>query len=166
MIDIPTLCKQYGIRKMGDEDAGIISALCAENTQFYRYCTANPTVEQILDDLHALPQGVEASDKYYIGFYRDGALTAVMDLIDGYPLPDIAFIGFFMMNKAFQGRGIGTAIISDVAAALKSMGKSSIRLAIDKGNPQSTRFWEKNGFKVIKEVEQSGHALLIAEKTL
>ena len=89
-----------------------------------------------------------------------------MDLIDGYPEPEIAFIGFFMMNKDLQGRGVGTAIIRETAAYLKATGKTTIRLAIDKGNPQSTHFWKKNGFIVIKEVDRNGWTALVAEKQL
>ena len=89
-----------------------------------------------------------------------------MDLIDGYPEPETAFIGFFMMNKDLQGQGIGTAIIQETAAYLKTAGKTAIRLAIDKGNPQSTYFWKKNGFIVIKEVDRNGWTALVAEKKL
>lgn len=117
------------------------------------------------EHLHITPPDIELKDKYYIGFYQEGTLIAVMDLIDGYPEPDIAFIGFFMMNIAFQGQEIGSSIIQDLAAYLKASGKTAIRLAIDKGNPQSTHFWKKNGFLVIKEVDRNGWTVLVAEKS-
>ena len=44
--------------------------------------------------------------------------------------------------------------------------RSDVRLGIDKGNPQSNHFWNKNGFLVIKEVDQDGGTILVAEKTL
>lgn len=71
-----------------------------------------------------------------------------------------------MMNKDLQGQGTGTAIIQEAAAYLKTAGKTSIRLAIDKGNPQSTHFWKKNGFIVIKEVDRNEWTALVAKKTL
>ncbi len=166
MIDITKLSRRYDIRKMSDKDALKILKLCQENTQFYKYCEAEPTEEQILSDLHVTPPGKEASDKYYIGYYENETLIAVMDFIDGYPKEDIAFIGFFMMNKAYQGRQIGSAVIREACAYLKSVGKWSVRLAIDKDNPQSTHFWKKNGFSVINEVDRNGWTLLVAEKTL
>ena len=106
------------------------------------------------------------SDKYYVGFYEDKALVAVMDLIDGYPNADIAYIGFFMMNPIYQGNQIGTAIISEVIDYLRSIGKTAVRLAIDKGNPQSTYFWKKNGFMIISEADVNGWTKLVAEKQL
>ena len=39
-------------------------------------------------------------------------------------------------------------------------------LGIDKENPQSNHFWAKNGFSVIREVEQDEGTILVAEKCL
>ena len=89
-----------------------------------------------------------------------------MDLINGYPSGDSVFIGFFMMNKQLQGNQIGTEIIQEVCKYLKSIGISTVLLGIDKDNPQSNHFWQKNGFFVIKEVEQNGGIVLVAKKIL
>ena len=89
-----------------------------------------------------------------------------MDLIDGYPGKDTAFIGFFMVRTAVQQFGIGSRIISDTADYLKKTGKTAIQLGIDKGNPQSTAFWKKNGFHIMKEVKRAGGIILLAERTL
>ena len=166
MIDISKLSSSYDIRRMDDSDVDSILSFCRKNTQFYEYCEAEPTREQVLGDLHITPPGIGLSDKYYIGFYRKETLIAVMDLIDGYPEPDAAYIGFFMMKKYRQGQQIGSAIIRETAAYLKSIGKTAIRLGIDKDNPQSTHFWKKNGFHVISEVERDGWTALVAEKAL
>ena len=166
MIDISKISSLYDIRRMDDSDVDSILSFCQRNTQFYEYCEVEPTREQVLNDLHIAPLGISLSDKYYIGFFQKETLIAVMDLIDGYPEPEIAFIGFFMMNKDLQGHGIGTAIIQETAAYLKTTEKAAIRLAIDKGNPQSMHFWKKNGFIVIKEVDRNGWTALVAEKQL
>ena len=166
MINVLELSKKYEVRKMKDSDAEHILNLCSGNAQFYRYCEAEPTIEQVLNDLHIVPPNISMSDKYYVGFYEDKALVAVMDLIDGYPYADIAYIGFFMMNPTYQGNQIGTAIIRDVMDYLRSIGKTAVRLAIDKGNPQSTHFWKKNGFEIISEAYVNGWTKLVAEKQL
>ena len=166
MIDIAALSREYAVRRLDDSDADGILALCEGNPQFYRYCEARPSREQVLRDLHITPPGVGLSDKYYVGFYQEDVLVAVMDLIDGYPEPEIAFIGFVMMSRAFQGRHVGSAIIREAAAYLQAAGKTAIRLAIDKANPQSTHFWKRNGFRVIMEVEREGWTVLVAEKPL
>lgn len=140
--------------------------ICRQNTVFYEYTEARPTRENIIYDMNATPPGITMSDKYYFGFFDDGEPVAVMDLIDGYPEPEIAYIGFFMMNPKYQGKQIGTAIVGEVIDYLKSTGKTAVRLAIDKGNPQSSHFWKKNGFEVIYAADVNGWTKLVAEKKL
>lgn len=166
MIEISKLSRRYSVRRLREADAEEILRLCKANTQFYEYCGAEASVEQIRNDLRITPPGVDISSKYYVGFYQGRELVAVMDLIDGYPDAQTAFIGFFMMNKAYQGRQIGSGIIGEVAEYLNSVGITAIRLGIDKGNPQSTHFWKKNGFAVFREVERDDWTILIAEKRL
>ena len=166
MIDILKLSKKYDVRKMQDKDAESILELCYGNELYYKYCEAEPTREQVLSDMQVTPPDTALSYKYYVGFYENDTLVAVMDLIDGYPEPEIAYIGFFMMSVDHQGKGTGSAIVSEVAEYLRSTGKTSIMLAIDKGNPQSTHFWKKNGFIVIREVNRNGWTALVAEKEL
>ncbi len=166
MINVPELSKKYEVRKMEDSDAESILNLCSENAQFYQYCEAKPTIGQVLNDLHIVPPNISMADKYYVGFYEDKTLVAVMDLIDGYPNASIAYIGLFMMNLTYQGKQEGTAIISEVMDYLRSIGKKAVRLAIDKGNPQSTHFWKKNGFEIISEADVNGWTKLVAEKSL
>lgn len=166
MIDVTKLSTRYQVRRMADSDAEDILKLCRQNTQYYRYCGKRPSRKRIISDLHLTPPDTPASDKYYVGFFEGGVLVAVMDLIDGYPERDSAFIGFFMMNRKLQGRQIGSAIVQEVCRYLKQIGMKSVGLGIDKGNPQSAHFWEKNGFVVTREVEQDGRAILAAQKPL
>jgi len=166
MFDMTKLSSRYSVRLMDDSDADDILAFCLKNTQYYQYCGKQPSRELILNDLRVTPPGVPASSKYYVGFYDGDLLVAVLDLIDGYPERCNAFIGFFMMNRQLQGREIGSGIIREVCRCLKEAGITSVLLGIDAENPQSTHFWKKNGFLVIREVEQDGWAVLLAEKTL
>ena len=166
MIDISMLSKKYSIVRLDDSDADDILDFCRKNTLYYQYCGAETSKEQVLNDLHITPPGVDTADKYYVGIFNGEKMVAVLDLIDGYPESDIAYIGFFMMNAALQGRQIGSAIIQDVCAYLKQIGKTAIQLGIAKDNPQANHFWKKNSFTVIKEVERDGWTILVAEKKL
>lgn len=75
-----------------------------------------------------MPKGKSFDDKYYIGFYQKGKLVAVMDFITEYPNKETVYIGFFMMNKKMQGKGIGTDIIAEVCSCLKENGFSKVEL--------------------------------------
>ena len=166
MIDIRKLSSCYAVRYLKDSDVEDILDLCLGNPKFYMYTAARPEKEEIQNDMRMTPPGTDPSAKHYVGFFRERDLVAVMDLIDGYPSPEMAYIGFFMMNPLYQGQGTGTAIISEAADYLREAGKTTIRLAIDKGNPQSSGFWKKNGFTVIAEEDVNGWKKLIAEKSL
>ena len=128
MIDISMLSNQYIIRRLNDSDTDDILDFCQKNTMYYQYCGAEISKDQVLNDLHITPPGVDIADKYYVGFFNGEEMVAVLDLIEGYPEPDIGYIGFFMMNAALQGKQIGSAIIQDVCSYLKQIGKTAIRL--------------------------------------
>ena len=140
----------------------MLYAWMQRNDQYYRYCGGETSPGRIRQDLTLCPPGIPLAQKYYVGFFAAGTLVAVMDLVDGYPDADTAFIGFFMMNKSLQGRGVGTALVSEVLAYLTALGFAAVRLGIDKENPQSNHFWRKNGFTVLKEVPQARGVILLA----
>ena len=166
MTDISMLSNQYSVRRLDDSDADDILDFCRKNNLYYQYCGAETSKEQVLNDLHITPPGVDISDKYYVGFFKGEEMVAILDLIDGYPESGIGYIGFFMMNAALQGKQIGSTIIQDVCTYLKQIGKTAVRLGIAKDNPQANHFWKKNGFTVIKEVDREGWTVLVAEKKL
>ncbi len=165
-IEINKLSKRYDVRKLQLDDVEMIYIFCKNNTQYYEYCGKEPSIELIERDLKITPPGISIEQKYYIGFFENGKLIAVMDLEDGYPDTDYAYIGFFMMNHELQGKGIGTKIISEVFEYLREIGFQKCMLGIDKENPQSNHFWRKNSFEVIREVVQEEGAILVAEKQL
>ena len=166
MIEPGRLSSHYDVRTLKEADIEDILGICIENTLFYQYCNKKPCREEILNDMHIAPPNIDAGRKHYIGFFLNGELIAVMDLIDGYPAPETAYIGFFMVKSEVQGKQVGSSIVRDVLDYLRKTGKTAVRLAINKGNPQSSHFWEKNGFSVIKEVEKDEGTLLVAEQTL
>ena len=71
-----------------------------------------------------------------------------------------------MMNANYKGKGTGSEIITELATYLKDLRFTAIQLGIDKGNPQSTHFWAKNSFLILKEIEQEQGVILYAERKL
>ena len=165
-IKITKLSSAYRVRALTGGDLALIWDLCLQNTQFYQYCGKQPSKELIQSDMELTPPGKALSDKYYVGFFDNETLIAVMDLIDGYPDETTAYIGFFMLAKDRQGRGLGSRLIAEVCGYLKELGFQRVRLGIDKDNPQSNHFWIKNGFTVLAEVPQEEGVILLAQRTL
>ena len=115
----------------------------------------------------ALPPGKTANDKFYLGYYDNDNLTAVMDLILGYPDEETAYVGFFMTDVSVQGKGVGSTIISDLSQFICSQGYSDIQLGWVKDNPQAEHFWHKNGFKETgKLYEMDDYTVVEARKNI
>ena len=134
------------VRKLNDTDIDKIYEMMQGNPQYFQYCPPMATAQSIADDMNALPPRTTYADKYYIGYFEGEKLVAVMDLILNFPNKETAFIGFFMMNTAYQGKGVGTEIFEECCKKLAEENYHFIRLGFAKGNPQSEAFWIKNGF--------------------
>ena len=157
MLNISQLSTKYKIKKMGEEDVSRILNLEYDNPLYFAYCPPKPCRETVLNDLKALPEGKSHEDKFYIGFFENDCLIAIMDFILSFPEEDTIFIGLFMMDSKESGKGKGSTIIAEAFTAWKSEGYKKVRLAYMKGNMQSRSFWRKCGFTEIgveKENEQ------------
>ena len=143
--------KTFYVRKLNKNDIDLVYEMCCKNLMFYQYHPPFVTKDSILKDMEALPPNKSYDDKFYVGFFNNDNLIAIMDLILDYPETGIAFIGLFMTNTDYQNKGIGSNIINKITIYLKSLGYKKIHLGIDKGNLQSYNFWSKNNFKIINE---------------
>ncbi len=153
IMEIGRLSNVYQVRTLGPGDVERIFALSCGNRTFYQYHPPFVTRESILEDMEALPPGKEFRDKYYVGFFSGSQLLAVMDLVLDYPKQGIGFIGLFMLEESCQGRGLGSRLLEECLSCLRELGYQTVRLGADKENPQSNRFWQKNGFCQVAEWE-------------
>ena len=161
------LSTTYTVRKLTERDVDAIYALSLGNPLFYRYCPPDVTRESILEDMRALPPHKTYEDKYYVGFWQQNQLLAVLDLILQYPDKRTAFIGFFMVDQSVQGRGVGTRMISELCDALHRLGYEAVRLGYAKGNQQSLSFWLKNQFIPTGEERQNaGYTVVMLQRSL
>mgnify|MGYP003309309129 CR=1 FL=1 len=87
------------------------------------------------------------ADKHFFGWFDGEKLVAMMDLIWRHPKPDMAFIGWFILDASVQGSGLGRRLVSEVLAMLKKQGVNEVRLGRIEGNPQSEHFWHVCGFE-------------------
>ena len=156
-MELSQISKQYTVRKLTADDAEQVCALEAGNPLYFEFCPPAATVDSVLEDMQALPPDMTYDDKFYIGFFQNEQLVAVMDLILHYPDADTAFVGFFMMDQACQGKGIGSSIVGDTMHFLNEAGFIRVRLGVMKGNEQSRHFWLKNKF--LPTGEEADHGL-------
>lgn len=167
MLNISKLSTRYRVRKLGEEDSSIILHLQNGNPLYFEYCPPEPSITGIINDLRALPDGKSHNDKYYIGFFDNDHLVAIMDLIVSFPEEDTAFIGLFMMDSKESGKGKGSSIIDEALIAIRQEGYKKVRLAYMRGNPQSEAFWGKCGFIDIGvEKENNRGSVVVLERIL
>lgn len=166
-LKIENFSSNYHVRPITEQDVPTVYNLCLGNPVYYVHLKEEPSTERIIQDLGALPPKKTMADKFFVGFYMEDTLVAVMDLITEYPNPETAFIGWFIMNKAFQGQNIGTAIITEVLAYLKELGFHFVRLGCIKGNEPAKHFWTKNHFLPLGiEVEDEKYTIEVLQRTL
>lgn len=156
----------YRVRLLEEEDIPAVLELYRTNPLFFGSSGQNPGMEQVRRDMTVMPPGVGAGRKYFVGFYEGKMLAAVLDLIDGYPTRDTAYIGLFMVSGPLSGEGRGTALVESLWDYLRQTGISVLRLAYDRENPQSSHFWRKNGFRPIYDTSHPDYGeLTVAERT-
>ncbi len=157
----------YKARKLTESDVSDILNLYLDNTEYFKHCPPCPNCETVKEDLVALPPTKKATDKYFVGIFDGKSLVAVMDLIDRYPDNQTAFIGFLMVSKNQQGKGVGTFIVKALSQTLIADGYMRIKLGYIKTNLSAHSFWLKQGFQPTGTESARGHYTVIeAEKTL
>lgn len=166
MLDISKFSTAFLTQRLSEKNMDEIYEFCLTNPQYYDYCGAALEKRMIARDLTLLPEGKGMEDKYYVGLYDSDGLVAVLDVVDGFPDASTVFIGFFMINGTKSNKGIGSAVINALCAYLKSEGRSSVRLAYVKENPQAAHFWTKNMFCPIFEVNDERGHLVVGERAL
>lgn len=145
-MNLSRLVTSFQVRRLQDNDVPEILKLCRQNELYYQYRPPFVSRRSIIEDVTARPPGVKRQDKYYLGYFADHKLMAIIDLIWGYPEQSNAYIGFFMVAASVHGRGIGSQIIQELTAYLKANQITSVKLGWAKNNPQAAYFWKKNGF--------------------
>ncbi|MBQ7916031.1 MAG: GNAT family N-acetyltransferase [Firmicutes bacterium] len=157
----------FTVKKLTENDVPEMLKLCQGNPLYYKHMKICPTSENLKESMTALPSGKREADKYFVGFYDGNQLAAILDLILHFPNPQTAFIGWFIIAKEYQHQGTGSALVEEILSKLKHNNFSKVRLGYIKTNPQSRRFWEKNGFTPTGvESREEQYTVVIMEKIL
>lgn len=165
-IDISRFSDFYTLRRLTAEDTEDILWICSQHELYYAHSGKKCSAEEILRDMEALPPGKSAEDKYYVGYFEGDCLVGILDFIDGWPDADTAYIGFFMLDRLWQGKGNGVSLMEKLCIYCSGLGFKRVMLGWDKGNHQSGSFWRKMGFVPVKEVEQEHGTIVVAERVL
>jgi len=148
-LDIQSLGTGYEVRRLTEADITDVVLLMRSNRRHWRKMGVKPSRSRLTEIISSVPGATGGEDSYFVGFYDDDAdLVAVLDLICGYPEPDDAFIGWFMVDDAQQGRGVGSSIFADVRASMKAQGYDHLEVRCPKESAPSLAFWQAQGFEL------------------
>lgn len=151
--DLKKWLPEYNINKITDKEYEDLYMLEQTNTYYFSCEQDHPvTYEEAIAGISALPPNTKYEQKFYIGFYKNGQLEAIMDYIEGYPILDTVFIGLFMIDGNKSRKGIGSKIISNYIEVLRKNQVKNIKLGCIAENIQSFPFWKSMGFKEVDRV--------------
>ncbi|HFU4116518.1 TPA: GNAT family N-acetyltransferase [Streptococcus suis] len=160
---ISLFSSRFQVRKLTEADLEQVLALYQTNPLYFEHFPPLPSLESLANDLVDCPPGKSLSDKYFLGFWEHNRLVAILDLIDGYPTAEIAYIGLFMVDANLSGQGLGSRIMAELLPQLATRFKK-VRLGYVESNPQSSYFWSKLGFCPTGEIkEMAGRRIVLAE---
>ncbi len=165
-LDIGAFSSEYAVRRITEREIADVYRLCRENRRYYRYMKTKPTLRGLTEVISEVPSGSAPENKHFVGFYdNDENLTAILDLITGYPEGDDAFIGWFMVDAKRQGAGVGSQLFADLRAAMKAQGYDRLSLAVLPENTEAIAFWQKQGFAFSgKDSEWNGRSVSLMER--
>ena len=164
-IDPGSLSGEYRVTQAEPSDADSLFGLYSSNSQYFEHFSIEPTKERLTEDMTMLPDGCDREQKHFLVYHYGDSPAAILDLIEDYPSEGTCYIGLFMVRADLTGRGIGTAIISELCVTLSALGFKAIRLAYGKNYARAEHFWTKNGFVPEREafLEEYGE-LIVAQR--
>ncbi|MEH8202814.1 GNAT family N-acetyltransferase [Aeromonas veronii] len=120
------------------------------------------------EELVACPPDLPISAKHLIGRWEEGELTAVIDLLRGYPNPDTAYLGLLLVGEPWQGAGRGQALYLHACTLARSWGATRLRLSVIASNEAALAFWQRRGFTECYRREVPGYRAeaIVLERSL
>lgn len=167
LLEFKHLSSRYMIKQFTEVDVSSIYELCVGNPIYYEYIKSVPTYENIKDSLTELPPNISLDKKYFVGYYKEEQLIALLDIITGYPNEQTVFIGWFMVRKELQGTGIGSNIIAEALLYFREEKFQAVQLGYVKGNKQSEGFWRKNKFYPVgREKDTNDYTVVVMQREI
>ena len=101
LVHVPGLDRQgLRVERLYPEDRARVADLCRRATDFFALVEGAPASEATAAEvLEVGPPGVDASEKFVLGFLRGDTPVGIVDLIDGYPTQGVWCVGLFVVES-------------------------------------------------------------------
>ncbi|AEB48800.1 GNAT family N-acetyltransferase [Aeromonas veronii] len=157
------------LRRLQTSDAPALQRLFEQAPSYQAAVSNAPLSAQAgEEELVACPPGLPLSDKHLIGRWEQGELTAVIDLLRGYPNPDTAYLGLLLVGEPWQGSGRGQSLYLHACTLASSWGATRLRLSVIASNESALSFWLRRGFTECYRRELAGYRAeaIVLERSL
>jgi ribosomal protein S18 acetylase RimI-like enzyme len=143
---------------LGELDLSRLTELCLDCTAFYELVEGQPATDATAAEiLGPLEPKYARGIKHVWGVEARGKLTAVAELLQGYPSTHEWYIGLLLVAPEQRRKGLGTEFCIMMLTWMAARGAKTVRLVVHQQNAVARRFWERQGFAIERElVKQSG----------
>ena len=97
-------------------------------------------------DLLEIPPGKSLRDKHSFLIFNPLKPAGVMDIVQGYPSGEIAFIGLLLFTEGNQSKGYGREALNFAKSLARSWNCSHIHISVISTNIRAQSFWQREGF--------------------
>jgi ribosomal protein S18 acetylase RimI-like enzyme len=115
-----------------------------------------------------VPEGTFPDDKAPFGVWLGDELVGILDLLLRYPDVQTVYLGLLLIDRAHQGRGVGTAAFQALERDLlpRWPWARRLRLSVVRTNDQTLGFWRRLGFTETGELRPWRYDKLESESIL
>lgn len=146
----------FVVRNLSASDAPVLQALFETDLHYFQIVQGSPPASDEAKTLFAdLPPGKGKEDKFVYGAFDDaGDLAAVLDVVRGYPEPQIWYLGLIFVAPPFRGSGLGSRLIDALCDHVHVQGAQTLRLAVVRTNARARALYDRRGFHFVVERER------------
>lgn len=149
----PPVIEGFAVRPLEDRDVVPLQALFDQDPEYFVEINGRAfTVEEVRA---ALPPGLSYDDKFSYALERGGRVEGVIDLVRGYPEPQVMYLGFLFLSKAVRGGGAGRRCLRGLYVWAREMGARVLRLGVVEPNAKARHLYATEGFtfEAMREVD-------------
>lgn len=146
---MPVLQDRIASRKLDYErDKDDVTAFLIRNQAYLIYQDERDVDEATTKEVFygELPATHTYEDKQIIGYFLNGELIGLVDILKHYPKPDTWVTGLMLIEASKRRQGIGRMIYQQTEAYLLDNEARVARLGVLEDNIVGKSFWKANGF--------------------
>ncbi|MGO4914119.1 GNAT family N-acetyltransferase [Pseudogemmobacter sp. W21_MBD1_M6] len=135
-------------------DADRVLSLALRASDYIQLETgALPDAEWVKAEFASTPPALGPKGLLHLGISRpNGHLGGIVFVARGYETAQEWYLGLVMLDPADRGKGLGRNALDAIVQMATDAGATSLKVAALKDNPKGRKFWEREGFSLVRQV--------------